>query len=379
VTPPRRRWLLALSLAAVAAGLAAAFWPRGAPPAVAAAPPPSEKRVTLAVSRPAPEEAEEMPEAVQRFLAANVYPPSSGRLDPGDESLLRPNRRYEEFRPIRETLGDRGGAVSYELSADRYDLTGGDEAEVWLEARRGEAPLALAWVAGEVQREGRAGLEGDPVELHFAFDGERWEAELPLDEVADHYGFLVVTARFSYAEGREHRDTLRFFHTPEGHVPARFTGRFHDYVRDGGLTVEVGLEVAVAGFYRLDANFYDASGAPAAFAAWKGDLVEGDRMVPLRVYGKVLRDADARAPYTLRELRGYRFVEGAYPDRETIPAAPYEWITGRYALAEFTQEAWDSEHKRHMVELMLQDEAAGIPVETPPLAGAAVAPEEPGS
>jgi hypothetical protein len=375
VTPSRRRWLLLLGLAAVAAGLAAALWPRGAPPDVAAAPPSAPDSVRLEVSRAATP-VEEAPEAVQRYLEANVYPPNSGRLDPGDASLLEPNRRYEGFRPIRETLGDPDRVVSYEFSADRFDVTGDDPVEVWIEAKRGRAPLPLEWIEGEVQREGRAGLEGDPVDLAFAFDGTRWEAELPLDELADHYGFLVATARFGYGDGRRHEDTLRFFHTPEGHVPARFTGRFHDYVRDGGLTVEVGLDVEVAGFYRLDANFYDVDGAPTAYASFKGELAEGSRMIPLSVYGKVLRDADARAPYTLRELRGYRFVDGAYPDRETIPPAPFTWITGRYAPSEFTEEAWDSEHKRRMVELMLEDEAAGIPVEVPPLAAGGVAPPE---
>jgi hypothetical protein len=107
-------------------------------------------------------------------------------------------------------------------------------------------------------------------------------------------------------------------------------------------------------------------------------------MVPLVVYGKILRDAAAISPYTVRELRGYRFIEGGYPDHETIPPSPHQWTSGRYSLDEFTEETWTSEHKERMVELMLQDEAAGIPVEVPPLAGAegstgALPPAEPAS
>ena len=375
-----RRWIaVALGAALLAAGLRW-LWPAqagdAAPRADAEvpAPPPEAPPPLPAADDPA------LPEAVRRYLEANVYPPSSGRLSPDDEGLLHPNRRYERYRPIRDSFRDGAASgVSFLLTADRYDVTGGDDVAVWLEARRGDAPHPLRSVEASVVREGRAGVEGEPVPVDFRETRERWEASLPIDDpaLADHHGHLLLAARFEYAPGKLHEDSLRFFHTPEDLVPARFDGRFLDYVRDGNLRVEVGVDVARAGFFRFDANFYDASGEPVAFVAFKGELPEGSVGVPLELFGKVLRDAGAPGPYTIGELRGYRFVDGAFPDRETIPGPAPSWTVGRYDLGEFGDAPYESEHKRRMVELMLEDEAAGIPLDVPPIAGVAPSGETP--
>lgn len=323
--------------------------------------------------------AADLPLAVQRYLASTVYPPGSGRLDPERVDLLQPNRRYERPRPIRDTLGPDGDAVVYfELSADRYDLTGGEPTAVWLELQRAGEPLRAGDVSARIWREGRAGREGEPIPLRFRWRGVRHEAELDPRDFAEHHGFVLVEVEFEVDRGAPQRETLRFSHTPESLVPARFTGQLHDYVRDGSLRVEVGLDVEREGFFRLDANLYEAEGAPVAYASWKGELYEGRHHVPLEVFGKVLRDAGASGPYLIGELRGYRFVDGAFPDREQIPGPGPSGLTERYALSEFSDAAWDSEHKRHVVELMLQDEAAGISLDVPDLPPGAGAAPPPG-
>lgn len=371
---PDSRWLRWFGVGAAVLLLVVVFVLRAqrstAPDPDSSPPPGGEEPVALAPPPPLPGEDDDLPEAERRYLEATVYPPSSGRLTRDHQALVEPNRRYEGQRPIRETFGDDPSqVVVYEFSAERFDLTGDDEVEAWLEVSRAGEPLEVRIVEAQLHREGRAGREGDPIEVDFVWRDGRWVSELPIDELSDHHGFVVLEARFEYAPGEGHEDALRFFVTPEDRIPAHFTDSFHDYVRDGALHVEVGLDVETAGFFRIDANFYDASGEPVAFAVWKGELDEGRRSPALEVFGKVLRDVGSAGPYTIGELRGYRFIDGGFPDRETIPKSDRSWTTGRYGLAEFSEDPWDSEHKRRMLELMAEDRAAGIEVDLPGLPG----------
>jgi len=70
-------------------------------------------------------------------------------------------------------------------------------------------------------------------------------------------------------------------------------------------------------------------------------------------------------------VRGYRFLDGEYPDREVVPEHPGGWRTGEYALDSFLDAPHVSDHERNVVRLMLDDLARGIPVEFPALPDAA--------
>ena len=89
--------------------------------------------------------------------------------------------------------------------------------------------------------------------------------------------------------------------------------------------------------------------------------------MPLEVWGKVLRDAGIPGPWTVSEIRGYRFLEGRYPDRELIPDAGVSWVTGRHTLADLSGDAFTSEHQQRMVQLMYEDLARGISLDVPGL------------
>jgi hypothetical protein len=132
--------------------------------------------------------------------------------------------------------------------------------------------------------------------------------------------------------------------------------------------------VLAPGFYRFDANAFDAQGRPVAFASFKGELAKADRWVPFEFFGKALRDAGAEGPFTIRHVRGYRFLDGEFPDRERLRDQALVWTTAPYSAAAFSEEPYTSEHQEHMVELMLEDVAAGRSLDLPPLAGG-----EPGS
>jgi hypothetical protein len=363
-----------IGVAAALLALVALVWwigraaPRADPP-VAAAPRPD---VPPAAAPRAPElpPEEELPEPIRRYLEATPYPATSGRLTPAHEDLLHPNERYERPRPIPETLGGDPGAVAYTLfTADRYYYQGDEVVHAWLEARRGGEPLLLRVLRASARAEGDAGPEGRAADLHFVAGAERLEAELPLSRFADHHGPILLEVLYEWEPGATQEESLRLFHTPRSRIPARFTGDFEDSLEGGSLLLEVGIAVELPGFYRVDGNLYDAAGRPVAFAIFKGELDRSDDTVPLEVYGKVLHDANAPGPWTLRQVRGYRFLYGQFPDREIVPEHPGSWQTEAYALDPFVDAPHVSDHERHVVRLMLDDLARGIPVEFPALPG----------
>lgn len=341
---------------------------------VAAAPASSAGPERPDVPEPAAPEPEpaaaELPEAIRRYLEATPYPASSGRLTEAHEDLLRPNRRHERLRPIADTLSDDPDTiVSVLFTTDRWHYEGAATAEARLLAMRGRRPEPLEVLAANAVREGRGGLEGGPVPFEFVSRGDEQRAEIPLEPFDDHHGPILLRVQFRYAAGRVHSEDLRIFYTPSSRIPGRLTGTLSDSVVDGNLLLDAGIEVFEPGFYRIDANLYGPDDEPVAFATFKGDLAAGNGSVPLEVYGKVLRDAGVPGPFTVRQLRGYRFLEGRYPDREQLVASGARHVTRDWPLSAFGDETHVSEHEQHVVGLMLEDLERGISLDVPGLPG----------
>ena len=78
-------------------------------------------------------------------------------------------------------------------------------------------------------------------------------------------------------------------------------------------------------------------------------------------------DAGVPGPYRLSELRGYRFREAKYPDRERLPDEAPEYVTRGYSPGDFSAEPFVGDHHRRMVQLMLEDLDRGIALEAPPV------------
>ena len=319
---------------------------------------------------------EAMPESVRRYLDSTVYPPSMGRLTPDHGDLLDPNRRFEDFRPILETKSpDPNEIVAVRLTSDRYYYEGDDPIGIELGVRRGSDPIEPLSLDAGATREGRAGLEGRRAPLRFVREGDDYRAQLDPARFADHHGPILVDVRVEYDRGVFHDETMRLFLTPEGRIPARFTGEVEDRVANGHLVVDVGIDVEVAGQYRIDANLYDADGAPIAFSAFKGRLDGSARVVPIQFFGRLLRDVGRPGPYRIGEVRGYRFLDGAYPDRERMPDLPGTHVTRAIALDRFSTDEFVDAHKLQMVQLLLEDEARGIGMAPPPIATPETPPE----
>ena len=303
----------------------------------------------------------ELPPQIQRFLAANVYPPTSRPLTRGAKDLLQPNRRHEKRRPL-----DKDGDVQFLFTADRYYYTGDETALIWLEVLDGGQPAAVHIQQATARAEERGQPTGALVDLGLQPDGALWSSALDLAEVfPEHHGTILLEVAFE-VEGKDiHGEAIRIFSTPANQVPARLTGQFLDYVHEGSLMVKAGVDVFKPGFFRFDANLYDKDGNPVATSVFKGDLFVGEQWVPLEFFGKVLSDQGARGPYSVEQIRGYRFLDGQTPDRERLADDPAIHRTAPYEAAVFSDAVYTSEHKERMIKLMLEDLEAGIRLDTP--------------
>ena len=346
-----------------------ALRPAPEPPPVAAAPPPPPARLPRDRSTLAPE--------IQRFLASREYPPDSGRLGAGAVDLLFPNRRFEREKPVPGSR-ESGPPDTFLWTADRLYYSGGDRVQVRFAARRDDAPAPLRELQATAQAENAAGASGSRLEIPMQPLGDDFVGTLPLEgELWSHHGPIALVAHYQLEGGRPQEELIRVFTTPESRVPGRFTGEFTDRAEAGSLVIDVGLEVVEPGFFRIDANLRDAAGQPVAFAHWKGELLAGSGSVPLTFFGKVLVDAGRPGPYQLTELRGYRFLDGRYPDRERMRDHEGSFASQPYPLAHFSDAPHESEHLARMVGLLEADLEAGLSVDLPPEAGATDPPPAP--
>lgn len=293
-----------------------------------------------------------------------MYPPTSKPLTAGADDLLRPNRRYEKPRPLDD---DRD--TTFVFTADRYYYTGDEIAHIWLEVAKGGQPAAIRVLRATALAE-KKGQRGGGVDLDLAPDGVRWASALVLEEAfPDHHGTILLEVAFEAESGEVYGEAIRIFTTPVDKIPARLTGEFRDSPREGSLLVEVGVDVYEPGFYRFDANLYDGAGEPVAFSVFKGNLGPGEQWLPLAFFGKILRDHGVAGPYSMEQIRGYRFLEGQTPDREQLAEDPVTHRTRPYDVAVFSDEEYTSEHMERMIALMMEDVEAGRDLDLPTVAG----------
>ena len=337
------------------------------PPPPVSAPPPAR----------IPEDRSTLPPEIQRYLAAHEYPPFSGVLRAGAIDLLQPNRRFEREKPVPGS-SDSDTPDSFLWTADRLYYTGGDTVFVRFEAHRAGQPAPMTSLEATAEPEGGAGPIGSRIPLTLLPDGDAFVGSLPLvGSFGGHHGPIALTATYQLEGGRLEEERIRVFTTPAERIPARFTGSHGERVEAGSLVVEAGIDVTTAGFFRIDANLRDASGEPVAWGHWKGQLDEKSGFVPIAFFGKVLLDAGVPGPYQVTELRGYRFLDGQFPDRERMRDADTPFLTRAIDLAELSDAPYESEHLARMVELLQQDLDAGLTIDVPPDAGPPAAPKIP--
>jgi hypothetical protein len=279
-----------------------------------------------------------------RLRATLAYPPWSRPLGP-ESALLRPNRRHET---VAATHADP--SVTYLLTADRYYVVGDAPVpatlRVWRDGRPVKPRVTRAFL-GPVAPGAAIPGEGARAPVRFSAAGD---VVLRPGSVAGERASIVgLFVEFDYGGEEVQRARLRFHVTPGTGVPARFTGGFRDAVEDGSLVVRVEVDVAAAGHYRVDANLYDANGAPVAWARARADLAPGRAEVPLVFFGKAILERGGVAPFRIGELRGARYVPDADPDLEQMPPPPAAYVTETRDTSGLSDAAWDGPRKRALL------------------------------
>ena len=372
---PRRRWLLvALAvLAAIAAVLVALGERPPSMPSTAVSIAPENPALVryprlASLVRAAPRSQRaglhmlddpSLPLPIADYLIASRFPPHSRPLDAGMLDLIEPNRREDTPDAVKHadrSVGDPSLQVLW--SGDRFRLVGDQTLSVWLEVTRDGArvPVSVRGARAFAVSPTRTPT-GAEVALPLREDASHlWTGEFAArgTPLARHTGEVVLEVTYDYGGVAPAIATLQAYVQPADDPPARFTGRGREELIGGSLFVFAGVDVVRAGDYVVDANVYDAAGRPTAYVRWKGPLAAGATEVPLELYGRIVHEAGADAPFALTDLRGYRFLFGVVPDRELMVDAAAPYTTPRYAREDFTREEFWDEAKQQQVERLLE-------------------------
>ncbi len=283
-----------------------------------------------------------MQDSLESYLAWAKYPPTSRPIAEVSE-LLKPN----DLPRRQQALDPSGRRVQLELDQDRLYVLPKQEVTATITAKAGEAPVHVE--ATGVLKKGLAENAEDVLAVRFergAAGVARATFAPAVPSLADFRGSLTLVVDVS-ALGE--RGTVRFPFELTGPPPASFTQRARDALEDGSIAVYVGVRVEVAGRYELLARAYDAHGQPVALLKYEGDLDPTRTEARMIAFGKILLDAAAETPLTIRDFEGLRLLSGAHPDREMMAGWSGPHTTAKYASSSLSPEEWTSPDKESRI------------------------------
>jgi len=214
------------------------------------------------------------------------------------------------------------------------------------------APQRVAPPPAVTQRFVDDGTQGDA----RAADGT-WSTRLqPAAEGFADWAGLVRTELTVQAAGTQGYVAFDVVYAPE--TPATWAGAAHEAIEDGSLNLYLPVQVALPGRYVVTGRVDDAQGKPFALLGFNEELAAGAQQVKLTVWGRLVRDGKPVFPLTLHDVDGFLLKPDTYPDRALM--APRDGLvltTRKYALANFSNAAWESEETARYVAELGQDVA----------------------
>ncbi|GBF43755.1 hypothetical protein LPTSP2_30580 [Leptospira ellinghausenii] len=184
------------------------------------------------------------------------------------------------------------------------------------------------------------------------------------------WGDFYLTTKFQISsdpKNQIHTLTHHFFSSPV--APAKFTGKFDDYIKDGSLSIDFELNVVEKGRYTIEANLLTNDDEPIVYARKDQKLEIGKQKVTLLFFGKAIVKRRESGPYKITFLRGElntdviqedlllkspsevdRILKSIHDDRPKKKIIPYytgSIETKSYSLSEFSEKSYDSEEKRN--------------------------------
>ncbi len=363
----RRSWLVVLLLLIGGVVLVLLVNRQAPPPAVAsAAGAPPLRLPELAAPDPRPsafadrgngtavERLERAQRTLDTYVRATKYPPTSRPL----------SEHPDQIEPLNKVDHSQflvpGGQSRLRLRYDRSFLVGDDAVVIRLSGEDSVGnPLPCEIVsasATEVPINSDAGRHS-AVTLSFTGDGHGGGAgggtfttrfQPARQGFAQQLGGIriAVHARVGDEEGTTSFDV---YYTPT--PPAVFTRAVREVQENGSLSLYLGINVHKAGHYIITARVDDMTGNGFAYLSFNDEVQEGAREIPLVLFGKLIRDGHAGAPFRLRDVEGFLLKEDTDPDRELVqPLLGTVHTTRAYPESAFSDEEWQSEQRTRTID-----------------------------
>jgi hypothetical protein len=286
------------------------------------------------------------------YVQATKYPPTSRPLSEHPD-LIEPLNKVDH----RQFLVP-GGQSRLRLRYDRSFLVGDDAVVIRLSGEDSVGnPLPCEIIsasATEAPFSPDAGRHS-AVTLSFTGDGQGGGAgtfttrfQPTRQGFAQHLGGIriAVRARVGDEEGATGFDV---YYTPT--PPAVFTRAVREMLEHGSLSLYLGINVHKAGHYIITARADDTAGNGFAYLSFNDEVQEGAREIPLVLFGKLIRDRHAGAPFRLRDVEGFLLKEDTDPDRELVqPLLGTVHTTRAYPESAFSDEEWQSEQRTRTID-----------------------------
>jgi hypothetical protein len=282
------------------------------------------------------------------YREATRYPPDSRPIkeQPGQH-------RPHIVPPRRQPLVGPGGPSDKTLvilRQDQFYLAGSEAVTLTVECGTAEGPAPCEIVSATATAPG-----GTPrAEVPFSAEGGG-EMHVAMfqpgaEGFASHYGPIQVLLTIRLA-GETGTADFDLEYTPK--PPAVFTRRVSEKLVKGSLVLGVELQVEKPGRYVIAGRVDDATGRSFGYVSFNDELPRGRAEAALTVFGKLILDEKAQAPFRLRDLEGFLLKEDTYPDRELMPTLMGAVHTTKaYRDHDFSADEWQSdERQRHLDEL----------------------------
>jgi hypothetical protein len=299
------------------------------------------------------------------YLAWARYPPESRPMSEQPDQV-RPHFVAPQKVPLARS-DQKLTDAKVTLEQDRFFVVGDEEVAFTMTCETSDGPatcevlsslagvpahaLAQAKSSGAVPAEvpvtfSDSGQDGD----REAGDGTLTGVLAPARQGFQEYHGPIRLALELRVEGETGKAAFDIVYTPR--PPAMFTRKVREAIEGGSLNLYAELEVDKPGRYMIAGRVDDDTGKSFAYVTFNEELGAGRQEARLVVFGKLIRDEKAKAPFRLRDVEGYLFKEDAYPDRELLPTLEGAvYTTKRYKETDFSETEWQSEEKdRHVKE-----------------------------
>lgn len=301
---------------------------------------------------------------LETYLKSAQYPPSSRPMSEQPD-LLRPHHvdtaKLPLARPDRKPTD-----AKITLHQDRFLLVGDERITLSIacETSAGPARCEVLAASARVPPDMAHPSAQSPIPVQFSDqggDGDKmagdgaFAAQLQPSALGftDYHGPIRVDLEVRIA-AESGGASFEFEYTPA--PPAKFTGVIREVLENGSLELHVGMQIVRPGRYVIRARVDDAEDRPFAFLTWNEEMGVGAQEAKLRVFGKLVHDEKAKAPFRLRDIEGFLLLEDIYPDREALQALDgVVHTTKRYVDTDFSADAWESEEKTRRTDKLTAD------------------------